>query len=370
VPESYLDPIRRAAMFVFHEVRPEELDELEVLADELDTLNLPADRDRLEQIIERSRASFGGQYEDLKERRYVFVLRDLEADRLVGSSMIIPQHGTYERPAVYFDVDEEQKYSDVLDEYFSHEILELQFDYHGPTEIGGLILHPEYREHRYKLGKLISFIRFLYIGMHRSWFRDRIVAEMLPPLRDDGGSDLWDCLGENFTGLHYRKADRMSRESVEFVRDLFPTTPIYLALLPRKAREKIGVVGNETKPAAEMLDSIGFSYDQRIDPFDGGPTFAVQTDLCTPVVRTKWVDFAGTLESDDDGEGWALVGYEYDDHTVRFRGAFGRYRHTPSGVYLKSPVLRRLRISEGDEFGFLPLSGPGVEDLYGVDPSE
>jgi len=357
-------------MFVFHEVRPDELDELEVLADQLDTLNLPADRDRLDQIIRRSRASFGGEYDDLKERRYVFVLRDLDEDRLVGSSMIIPQHGTYERPAVYFDVSEQQKYSEALDQFFSHEILQLEFDYHGPTEIGGLVLHPDYRNHEYKLGKLISYLRFLYIGMHRSWFRDRIVAEMLPPLREDGGSDLWECLGENFTGVHYRRADRLSRKSVDFVRDLFPTTPIYTALLPERARDKIGVVGDETKPAAAMLKSIGFAYDQRIDPFDGGPTLAVQTDFCEPVARTKWVEFAGPLASERDGEGWALIGYEYDDHKVRFRGAFGRYRHTPAGVHLKSPMLRELRISEGDEFGFLPLSGPGVDSLYDVDPSE
>ncbi|MFB6375946.1 MAG: arginine N-succinyltransferase [Bradymonadaceae bacterium] len=195
-------------MFVFHEVRPSEIGELEVLADQLDTLNLPADREQLEQIVAKSRASFGGEYENLKEREYVFVLRDLEEDRLVGTSMIIAQRGTYERPAVYFNVHEDQKYSETLDKFFSHEVLQLEFDYHGPTEIGGLILHPDYRNHRLKLGKLLSYVRFLYIGMHRQWFRDRIIADLLPPLREDGGSDLWEALGRNFTELPYREADR------------------------------------------------------------------------------------------------------------------------------------------------------------------
>lgn len=351
-------------MYVFHEVRHHELDELEVLADELDTLNLPADRERLEQIITKSRASFGGEYENLKEREYVFVLRDLDEDMLVGASMVIAQHGTYERPAVYFNVREEQKYSDTLDSFFNHEVLQLEFDYHGPTEVGGLILHPDYRGHRFKLGKLLSYIRFLYIGMHPEWFRDRIVADMLPPLREDGGSDLWSVIGENFTGLHYREADRLSRESVEFVRDLFPTTPIYTSLLPAAAREKIGVVGDKTKPAAKMLRNIGFSYDERIDPFDGGPTLAVQTDFCKPVQRTRSVEFAGELEEGEEVDGWALIGFEYEEHTVRFRGAFGRYRHTPSGVFLRSSALGEIRVSKGDTLGFLPLSGPGVEDLY------
>jgi arginine N-succinyltransferase len=351
-------------MFVFHEVRPSDLDELERLAAELDTLNLPADRDRLEQIVAKSRASFGGEYEDLKEREYVFVLRDLSADKLVGTCMIIAQHGTYERPAVYFNVREEQKYSDTLDKFFNHEVLQLEFDYHGPTEIGGLILHPDYRDHRLKLGKLLSYIRFLYIGMHREWFRDRIVADLLPPLREEGGSDLWDGLGRHFTDMPYREADRLSRQNVEFVRSLFPTTPIYTALLPEKARNKIGVVGDATKPAAEMLREIGFTYDERIDPFDGGPTFAVQTDFCQPVQRTREVTFAGQLDEEDDQEGQALFGYEYGAHRVRFRAAFGEYKHTPSGVFVRSPVLRKLRVTEGEKLGFLPLSGPGLEELY------
>ncbi len=357
-------------MFVFHEVRPTEIDELERLAAELDTLNLPDDREQLDQIIAKSRASFGGEYDNLKEREYVFVLRDLATGKLVGTSMIIAQHGTYERPAVYFNVREEQKYSETLDKFFSHEVLQLEFDYHGPTEIGGLILHPDYRGHDLKLGKLLSYVRFLYIGMHREWFRDRIVADLLPPLREDGGSDLWDVLGRNFTDLPYREADRISRQNVEFVRSLFPATPIYTALLPRKARQKIGVVGDQTKPAARMLKAVGFTYDERIDPFDGGPTFAVQTDFCTPVQRTRPVTFAGRLEEDEQAEGHALFGYDYDSHKVRFRAVFGEYTHTPSGVFVRSPGLNKLRITEGEKFGFLPLSGPGIEQLYAPDVSQ
>lgn len=353
-------------MFVFHEVRPEDIEALEVLADELDTLNLPADRERLEQIVRKSRASFGGEYDDLKEREYVFVLRDTEAGKLVGSSMIIAQHGTYKRPAVYFNVSEEQKYSETLDKFFTHEVLQLEFDYNGPTEIGGLILHPDYRDHPHKLGKQLSFIRFMYVGMHRDWFRNRIVAELLPPLREDGGSDLWDCVGKIFTGLHYREADRLSRENVEFIRSLFPTSPIYTAMLPDRAREKIGVVGDKTKPAANMLRSVGFAYDDRIDPFDGGPTLAVQTDFCSPVERTRWVKFAGLLEPDEESDGVALVGYEYDCHRVRFRAALVEYDQRPAGLFLRpaGSALDKLRMEPGEACGFLPLTGQDLDPLF------
>ncbi|MFB6372694.1 MAG: arginine N-succinyltransferase, partial [Bradymonadaceae bacterium] len=141
----------------------------------------------------------------------------------------------------------------------------------------------------------------------------------------------------------------------------------YTTLLPERARNKIGVVGDKTKPAATMLHDIGFTYDARIDPFDGGPTFAVQTDFCTPVERTKSVEFAGKLADDEEAEGKALIGYDYDSHRVRFRAAFGEYKHTPSGVFVRSPALEKLRMVEAEAIGFLPLSGPGLETLYGTD---
>jgi len=350
--------------FVFHEVRPEDLDELEALAERLDTLNLPDDRDRLKRIVNKSRESFRGERNEEADREYVIVLRELESERLVAASMIIAQHGSYKRPSVYFEVRPEQKYSDSLDKFFEHEVLQLQFDYHGPTEIGGLVVDPNYRRHRYKLGTLISYVRFLYIGMYQRLFRDRIVAELLPPLRDDGGSDLWDCLGQNFTELDYREADKMSRENVEFIRSLFPSTPIYTALLPEVVRSKIGVVGDKTKPAEVLLRRIGFEYDHRIDPFDGGPTFAVATEDCTLVQRTEWVEFGQRLDDDADPEGLALVGFEYDKHDVRFRATLCAYQWRQSGLRLRAHTLPELRAEPGESVGFLPLSGPALDSVY------
>ena len=169
-------------MMLLREVKPADLDKLYLLAERLNTVNLPADRDRLLKIIAKSQDSFGGRYESIQDREYVFVMVDPVPDKIIGSCMIIAQHGTYERPAVYFDERKVQKYSSTLSKHFIHQTLQLTFDYDGPTEIGGLILDPQYRNHELKLGKLLSFVRFLYIGMHRDWFRDRIVAELLPPL--------------------------------------------------------------------------------------------------------------------------------------------------------------------------------------------
>lgn len=352
-------------MFLLREVRPSDLDELYDLASRLNTLNLQADREVLGKLISASRASFGHKFEDPMEREYVFVLRDLDADRVIGTCMIIAQHGSYDRPSVYFNVREEQKYSASIGKHLVHQVLELTFNFDGPTEIGGLILHPDYRGHELKLGKLLSFVRFLYVGMHPDHFRDELVAELLPPLNDDQTSDLWDSLGRKFTGLDYLEADKLSRQNIEFIRNLFPFYPIYTALLPEGVRKKIGQVGEPTKPVEKMLRKIGFRWDRSIDPFDGGPTFRVPTRNCEAVRRVAWEPFAGGFDpAEEKADGIAMIGFEYESHLVRFRATYGPYKRTPDGgVRFHSRGMDLLRMKKGERLGFLPFTGPSLTPL-------
>jgi arginine N-succinyltransferase len=355
-------------MFLIRDVRPEDLDDLEELAGHLDTINLPADRARLEELIAWSQDSFAGRVRQPADREFLFGLCDLEQNKIIGTSMIIAQHGTFRRPSVYFNVLEEQKYSDTLDKFFVHQVLQLTFNYDGATEIGALILDPTYQGHPKKLGKLLSFVRFLFIGLHRTWFRDQVVAELLPPLNPDGTSDLWDCLGANFTGLDYTTADRLSRENVEFIRTLFPHTPIYTALLPEHVRSKIGQVGEPTLPVKKMLENLGFRYDESIDPFDGGPTYAVSTDQCELVRRTHHGRFEGVLDEDAPCEGQAFVTPETEADAGLFRALVADYVRTDEGYLLRAEHLQGLDMEPGEPLAVMPLNGSNLDDLYKVRP--
>ncbi|MGH7281884.1 MAG: arginine N-succinyltransferase, partial [Polyangiaceae bacterium] len=161
--------------------------------------------------------------------------------------------------------------------------------YNGPTEIGGLVLHPDYRRVPERLGQCISYVRFLYIKMHRELFKDEILAELLPPLEPDGTSHLWNALGRHFTGLSYAEADRLSKQNKEFIRGLFPEGTIYASLLGEKAQEVIGKVGAQTRGVEKMLRRIGFRYAERVDPFDGGPHFTAPTDEVSLVQKASRV---------------------------------------------------------------------------------
>jgi len=287
-----------AASFRIRQSYRDDVEQVLAVAEHLDTVNLPHDRTVIEGILDRSERSFSGELA-AADREFVFVLEDLEKKAIIGTSMIYAQHGTKRAPHIFFRVENDERYSVTLDRYFVHRTLRIGYNYNGPTEIGGLILLPEYRRSVHALGKALSYVRFLFMRMHRPLFRDQVLSELLPPLEADGTSKLWEALGRRFTGLTYQEADRLSKDNKEFIHALFPDDPIHTELLPDDVQAIIGQVGEDTRAVEKMLRRIGFDYAEQIDPFDGGPHFSANTDQIT-IVR-----------DDSGGERkWAIVGLE------------------------------------------------------------
>jgi arginine N-succinyltransferase len=234
-----------------------------------------------------------------------------------------------------------------------HKILRIGYNYNGPTEIGGLVLHPTYRRKTEALGKWLSYVRFLYIGLHRASFRDEVLSELLPPLGADGTSPLWEALGRHFTGMSYQEADRVSQSNKEFIRALFPADSIYISLLPYSVQGLIGQVGPDTKGVEKMLRRIGFEYADRIDPFDGGPHFIAKTDDITLVKATKTARVVALPEGVEAPSG-GLVSVERD-RAPHFAACGSRFRLEGSDVGLPAATLKQLGLSAGDSVGVLPF---------------
>ena len=272
------------------------------VARHLDSVNLPDDRDSVHEIVDHSYRSFTGQIENPKLRQYVFVVVDREKNQIVGTSMIIAQLGRRDAPYIYFDVLDEEKYSATIDRHFQHTSLRIGYSYNGPTEIGGLVLMPEYRRASERLGTMISYIRFMFLAMHREAFQDEILAELLPPLEPDGTSHLWEALGRHFTHMSYAEADFLSKKNKEFIKGLFPEGVIYTSLLSKDAQSVIGKTGAQTRGVEKLLRRIGFRYAHRVDPFDGGPHYTARMEEISLVERTRRTKadrplVAGTVET-------------------------------------------------------------------------
>lgn len=339
-------------MLLLRDVATTDLPGLQQLAAVLNTVNLPNDEKELQKIIDTSVRSFSGRIRDPMEREYLFVLEDVRSGKLVGTSMIIARHGTREAPHVFFEVSKRQTYSATIDRHFEHTVLSIAYHYDGPTEIGGLVVDPALRGQG-KPGKQLSFVRFLFIGMHRPWFRDHVLAELLPPLLPDGRSLLWEALGRKFTGLTYAEADRMSRQNKEFIKELFPASDIYATLFTERTQKVIGRVGPETEGVKKMLERIGFRYVERIDPFDGGPHFEARTEDVSLIRAMRKCKVAPKdLEHEMDT---SLVAVERKEPNNRFRCVRTPTRIDGDTICLPAWAKEMLRVEPGDKVAAIPF---------------
>lgn len=333
---------------------PSDEDQLLRVAHHLNTVNLPEDRQGIVTILEQAQKSWTGAIKDPKRREYVFVLVDTAKQEIIGTSMIIAQLGRRDAPYIYVDVIDEERYSATIDRHFNHRTLNIGYSYNGPTEIGGLILLPEYRRVPERLGQFLSYVRFLYIKMFRDLFRDEVLAELLPPLEPDGTSHLWDAVGRHFTGLTYAEADRLSKQNKEFIKALFPEHPIYASLLPKSAQDVIGKVGSQTRGVEKMLRRVGFRYAERVDPFDGGPHFTAMTDEITLVQRTHKAKIGALLGPDDIADQRALVAQSLAQPPY-FRAVLAGWSEDNDAGAIGEDAAEHLGAKVGDEVWVLPL---------------
>lgn len=342
-------------MLLLRDVQKTDLAGLKRLAAVLNTVNLPNNEETLERIIDHSVRSFAGRVKDPFQREYLFVLEDVRRELIIGTSLVIAQHGTYEAPHIFYEVSEREHYSASLGRHMRHKVLSIGYNYEGPTEIGGLIVDPPFRATEEKPGKQLSYVRFLFIAMHKRLFRERILAELLPPLMPDGRSLLWEAVGKKFTGLTYMEADKLSRQNKEFIKELFPASDIYVSLFPERTQRVVGEVGAQTRGVQAMLEKIGFRYVERVDPFDGGPHFEAKVSELTVIRRYRTVKVSAKELEDDEGPDDMLVGVDRDAGRNRFRAVRARVRVEDNQVVLPAAAKRLLDVSTGNKVSLLPF---------------
>lgn len=311
-------------MLAIRQAKIEDVPTLLKLAKMVHFINLPADREIIYQKITRSRECFAraaggggsgsgatppsgaGVSAFASQGFFMLVLEDTESGSCLGTSQIVARMGGKGNPNFSLKLERREFFSKSLQTGTSHIVAKLHGDESGPTEIGGLILQPASRGQ--KLGRLLSLIRFHLMGMHRSMFADRVIAEMMGPITIDGQSVLWEYFGRRFIPLSYAEADKHCQRSREFISALLPKEDVYLSLLPPEARDVVGRVGEETVPARRMLEKLGFAYKDAVDPFDGGPHLEARTDDISVVRNTRPMELGpGVAAAACDSRGFVSV---------------------------------------------------------------
>jgi len=290
---------------------------------------------------------------------FLFVMEELETAGVIGTCQVISAMGGPGAPNVSLQLSRRDLFSQSLQMGVTHTVAKIHLDETSPTEIGGLILQPSFRGHRKKLGRLLSLVRFHFMGLHRELFSPRVLAEMMGPITVDGHNPFWDYCTRCFINLSYEQADRFCQQTKEFLLTLFPREEIYLTLLAPEARSVVGTVGPETIPAKRMLENLGFKYHNRVDPFDGGPHLEAQLDQITVIRDTDRSELAAPVKPDEAGhlKEHGIVSVMPEDGD--FRAVECDFARDRAGrIIIDTEHMIALQASPGVEVGFTPLSRP------------
>jgi arginine N-succinyltransferase len=293
-------------VLILRPVASEDLADLGALAAQLDSMNLPNDPEFLAGRVELSLRSFAGAVPP-EQAVYVFALEDQQAGRVIGTSLIVAKHGRPGVPYYWLEVSTEERRSTEVGRRFVHTKLRLRSSEDGPTEVGGLILDPAWRQHPLRCGKALSIVRFAWISAHPTRFEPQLIAEMLSPFVAPGRNLLWDAFGARFTGLSYREADRLSARTKQFIADLFPRDPVYATLFPEEVQKSIGQPNETARAAVRILEKIGFHPLNQVDPFDGGPYFGAARDAIVSVRERRELVLPCQVPADAEAEGEVLA---------------------------------------------------------------
>jgi arginine N-succinyltransferase len=163
-----------------------------------------------------------------------------------------------------------------------------------------------------------------------------------------GGSPFWDGVAGKFFGMNFQDADEFNaKHGNQFIADLMPKHPVYIAMLPENAKAVIGVPHPSGRAAMRMLENEGFAWEKYVDIFDGGPTMTVRTDQIRSIREAEDVRVAEI--SAQLGE---QLGGDKKLVTVgqlgSFRAAYGWTLPSEGGVVLDEVCAATLGLSVGD----------------------
>lgn len=247
--------------------------------------NLPPDRKALAAKLERGAAGFARTEDEVGDDLFVFVLENTATGEVRGTCQIFSAVGQ-KWPFYSYRIGALTQHSEELGRTFRADILNLSTDLEGASEVGGLFLHPG--ERAGGLGMLIARSRYLFIRNHRQRFADRTLAELRGVIDEAGGSPFWDGVAGRFFGMNFQDADEFNAKyGNQFIADLMPKHPVYIAMLSDAAKAVIGVPHPSGRAAMRMLEEEGFAWENYIDIFDGGPTMTVRTDQIRSVREAR-----------------------------------------------------------------------------------
>ncbi|MEO1529552.1 MAG: arginine N-succinyltransferase [Planctomycetota bacterium] len=334
---------------LFRPVRQSDLDQLNELARQslYGLTTVPKDETLMGKRVRESERSFANLEDaDPQGQLYLFVLVDPETDRVVGTSGVVSKVGGF-KPFYAYRLAQEQQTSVTLNHEITHPVLHLVKEHDGPSEIGSLFLHPDYRGGG--RGRLLSLSRFLFMAEFEHLFEQEVIAEMRGIIDEKGSSPFWEALGTHFFPLDLPNADMLTLIQKDFIEELMPKHPVYLDLLPKEAREAVAEVHPNTVPARKMLESEGFQFQDLVDIFEAGPVLHCQRSA----IRSAKESRVGTIESTFETSTGDAIQCIVATSAGGFRSSLGTVIENESGVSINATCCTHLGVEIGDRVRYV-----------------
>jgi arginine N-succinyltransferase len=323
---------------------------------------LPPDPDLLRRRIRQSEAAFLEAADRPGGELYTFVLEHTgRRGQLLGTASVVSKTGGFD-PFYCYELRDERYKSDLLKVDRLVHTLHLVEDHSGPSEIGGLFLRPGARGGGF--GRLLSVARLLFMAGRPRSFEKHVVAEIRGMTDEAGNSPFWDAIGRLFFGVSFPVADQMSFKEKQVIADLMPEHPIYTDMLPLAAREVIGLEHDFARPARRLLEAEGFTFKNRVDIFDAGPTLECPLDAIRAVHESKTAEVM-SLHDEPDERADALV----CNDRIDFLATPAMVRERDGGIELSAPAARAIGVEPGQSVRYVatrptPPTRSDEVDLY------
>lgn len=340
-------------MFIIRPIQNTDLESLYALAQKTGPgmTNIPKDKALLKNKITSSIESFQKKVNTVNNEYYLFVLANSKTNEIVGMSAIDAAVGI-NTPFYSYKIASVTRICHELNIRRDFQLLHLVNDLQSKSELCSLFLSKEFRKN--KNGLLLSRARLLFLAQFPERFANIIFAEMRGVINKDGNSPFWEGLGKYFFNMPFEEADRLSAmTNKQFIADLMPRQSIYTSLLKKKTQAVIGKPHRSTLPAMKMLQKEGFTYDDYIDIFDGGPTLTANYSNINTIKKSHLLpigEIGGVGETDNTKT------YLMSNAQLNFRACIGTLKILPSqSVKITKEVADALRLNIGDKIRFALL---------------
>lgn len=231
-----------------------------------------------------------------------------------------------------------------------HDILSLSTHYQTMSHFTALFLNKDFRgAHR---GEFLSRVRCLFIAAFPDFFSDTLYAQMRGLLDENNNSIFWESLGRYFLDMSLKDANYLRVcEGEHFVKELMPTHPVYIELLPKECQKIIGEPHRDSRSALHLLEQEGFKNRGFVDVFDAGPVVEVNK----AELKTRLESTISTIHSLKKIS-TEMVPKMISNTHLAFRATMGSIECIEPGlVSIDEEVAAVLNVNVGDKIRFCDL---------------